>query len=89
MMLLPFLLTPVLTFSLSYLLTNLNILPILYGTDIAMGTPVVLSGLLAGGQRVAIWQVGIVLIQIGIYYPFFKVLDKQACKEEQKMIEKE
>lgn len=86
-LLIPFLLTPVLTFALSYLLTNLNILPILYGTDIAMGTPVILSGLLAGGQRVAIWQVGIILIQMCIYFPFFKVLDKQAQKEESMAIE--
>lgn len=86
-LLIPFLLTPVLTFTLSYILTNLQVLPILYGTDIAMGTPVILSGLLAGGQRVAIWQVGIILIQMVIYYPFFKVLDRQACKEEINTVE--
>lgn len=81
-LLIPFLLTPIVTFSLSYLLTNLNILPILYGTDIAMGTPVILSGLLAGGPRVAVWQVFIIAIQMCIYFPFFKVLDNQARKEE-------
>lgn len=81
-MIIPLLVTPVITFGLSYLLTFIGILPPLNGTEIPLGTPIILSGLLCGGWRVAVWQVLIVLMQFGIYLPFFRVLDAQAVKEE-------
>lgn len=27
-------------------------------------------------------QIVLIMVQVAIYYPFFKVLDKQACEEE-------
>lgn len=88
-MFIPFLIGPIVTFSLSYLLTRLGILPYLNGTEIATGTPVIFSGLLTGGWRVALWQIVLILIQMGIYFPFFRILDKQALAEEEQGITEE
>ena len=37
---------------------------------------------MTGGLRAAILQVILVIVQMLIYFPFFKVLDNQAVKEE-------
>ncbi len=81
-MFIPFLLTPVITFTLSYIMTAIGVLPYLNGTAIETGTPIILSGFLAGGWRVAIWQLILIAIQIVMYFPFFRILDKQAFAEE-------
>jgi PTS system cellobiose-specific IIC component len=67
---------------LSYVVTSLGIVPYLNGTEIATGTPVIFSGLLCGGWRVALWQIFLIVVQMCIYFPFFRVLDKQALEEE-------
>jgi PTS system cellobiose-specific IIC component len=81
-MFIPFLLCPLITFTLSYVVTSLGIVPFLNGTEIATGTPVIFSGLLCGGWRVALWQIFLIVVQMCIYFPFFRVLDKQALEEE-------
>jgi len=81
-MLIPFVITPIVTFSLKYFLTYTGILPHPYGMSVPLGTPVIMSGILAGGWKYGVFQVFAVLIQICIYLPFFKVLDAQALKEE-------
>ena len=42
-----------------------------------------LSGFLTGGWQAAVWQAVLVALQFAIYFPFFKMLDKQACADEQ------
>ena len=81
-MLIPMLVTPMITFGLSYALTAMGILPIMNGTDIPLGTPIVLSGILCGGWKIGLWQIVLVCIQMLCYFPFFKILDNQALKEE-------
>ena len=44
--------------------------------------PVVVGGFIAGGWKIAVLQVVLVLIGIAIYYPFFKISDKQAVAQE-------
>lgn len=78
----PFIVVPLINFILAYMLTKLGILPILNGMQIAVGTPVIVSGWLAGGIKVALYQVVVVAIQMLLYYPFFKTLDQQAIDEE-------
>ena len=82
MMLIPMLLAPMLSFLFSYLLTIVGILPYLNGMQLSTGTPVFLSGLLTGGWRAAIWQLVLIAMQFAIYFPFFKICDKQAVEEE-------
>lgn len=81
-MLIPLICTPIITFSLSYLMTSIGVIPVMNGMEIPLGTPIVLSGMLCGGWKLALWQVVLVLIQIACYFPFFKVLDNQAVNEE-------
>ena len=81
-MLIPLICTPIITFSLSYLMTSIGVIPVMNGMEIPLGTPIVLFGMLCGGWKLALWQVVLVLIQIACYFPFFKVLDNQAVNEE-------
>ena len=82
LMLIPMIVTPLLSFGLSYLLTVLGVLPYLNGLQLSTGTPVLLSGFLTGGWRAAVWQIVLVAMQFAIYFPFFKICDKQAVAEE-------
>lgn len=88
-MILPFILTPILTFSLSYICTVMGIVEPLNGTQVPLGTPVIMNAIIAGGWKQALLQLVCVFIQIGIYLPFFKVLDKQACAVEAQLPKEE
>ena len=81
-MLIPMVFTPIITFVLSYAMTSIGIIPIMNGTEIPLGTPIILSGMLCGGWKLALWQIVLVLIQIACYFPFFRILDNQALKDE-------
>ena len=81
-MIIPLIITPITTFLISYILINIGVIPPLNGTTIPLGTPVVFGGLVAGGWKVAILQVALIAVQILIYLPFFKALDRQAVLEE-------
>ncbi|WP_028043996.1 PTS sugar transporter subunit IIC [Candidatus Stoquefichus massiliensis] len=85
-LLIPFVFLPVILIGISYLLTMTGILPV--GNGIAAGAAIpVFSGLIIGGWRVALWNVVEIMITVLVYLPFFKILDKQACQEEQVSIE--
>ena len=83
LMFVPMLLSPLVCFLSSYLLTVVGILPYLNGIQLSTGTPVVMAGFLAGGWQGALWQVVLVALQFAIYFPFFRIVDKQALAEEQ------
>lgn len=78
----PLLLTPVVTFIISYMSMAMGLVPYPNGVGVPLGTPVVFSGLVSVGWQAAVLQVILIVIQVAIYYPFFRVLDKQACEEE-------
>ncbi len=84
LMFIPMILAPVVSFLLSYGLTVAGILPYLNGIQLSTGTPVFLSGFLAGGWKAAVWQLCLIAVQFVIYYPFFKMCDKQAITDENK-----
>lgn len=83
-MFIPMILTPLLSFILSYAFTVAGIVPVLNGIQLGTGTPVLLSGFLAGGVGAMVWQALIVALQFAIYLPFFRICDRQALEEEQK-----
>lgn len=87
-MLIPMMLAPTVTFFLGYFAMETGIMPYLTGAELPNGTPVVLGGFLAwGGIRGAIFQSILIAISTLIYYPFFKILDKQALEEEANITE--
>ena len=82
-MIIPLILTPITTFLISYLTMSIGLVPYPNGVSVPLGTPVIFSGFIAVGWQAAVLQIILILIQMAIYYPFFRVLDKQALAEEQ------
>lgn len=83
-MLIPLIITPVITFLISYAVMSLGLIPFTNGVAPALGTPVVLVGLVCVGWQGAVLQVVLIAIQVVIYAPFFKIVDTQAYREETK-----
>lgn len=84
----PFVFTPVILIAIAYGLTVIGLLPIGNGVGGPMGTPVLIAGMFNLGIPGVIWQAVALVLSIVIYYPFFKVLDNQALKEEKELAEK-
>lgn len=82
-MIVPFILTPVITFLITYGVMMLGLVPYANGAAIPLGTPIIFSGLVGVGWQGAVLQAVLIVVQVIIYLPFFKVLDNQALKEEQ------
>ncbi len=83
-MAIPWIGTPVVISILAYILTYIHVLPRLT-TIVPLGTPVIMSGMIAGGAagwRVALFQVAIIIIGALIYLPFFKIIDKKSYMNE-------
>lgn len=83
-LIIPFVLAPLVTQVLAYLLTAAGILPVLIGYQIPWTMPPIVSGFIQGGWQVALYQAFSLVLTFAIYYPFFKIIDKQACLEEGK-----
>ncbi len=81
-LLVPFIVTPLITSSLGLAATYLGIIPKLRGLNAPTGTPVVVRGFLEGGWKVAVFQVLLVVISFLIYYYFFKKMDQEAYSKE-------
>lgn len=81
----PFVFTPVILIAIAYVLTVLGIMPIGNGVGAPVGTPVFIAGLFNLGIAGVIWQIVAFLLSVLIYYPFFKILDNKALKEEQEL----
>lgn len=79
----PLILTPIITFTITYVCMSIGLVPFTNGAEIPLGTPVLLSGIIGCGWQAAVLQVFLVLVQIAIHLPFFKLLDKRALEEEQ------
>lgn len=83
-LIIPFVLAPLVTQVLAYVLTAVGILPVLIGYQIPWTMPPIVSGFIQGGWQVALYQAFSIVLTFAIYYPFFKIIDKQACLEEGK-----
>ena len=82
LMFIPMIFGPLLSFILSYVATIAGIVPVLNGVQLSTGTPIIMAGFLTGGWVAALWQLVIVALQFVLYFPFFKMMDKQAYEEE-------
>ncbi|MHC5228048.1 PTS sugar transporter subunit IIC [Enterococcus sp. LJL99] len=78
----PFIVTPAIMVTLAYIGMRTGILPYLPGLSAPLGTPAILSGLLAGGWKWAIFQALMIVLSAATYYPFFKTVDAQAYQKE-------
>lgn len=86
-MAIPFITVPLIQTLVAYLAIAANIVPRLNGVQVPFGMPILVNGVLAGGWKVAVLQVVLIAIGMLVYFPFFKVLDKQALKSEKVLSE--
>ena len=79
----PFVVIPVFSILFAYVLTILGIVPIPPGITTPIGTPVILQGLMQGDWRIAALQGVLCVFSLIGWYPFFKIIDKNALKDEE------
>lgn len=81
-MAIPFILTPLVQLLVAYGATVTGIVPKLSGVQVPFGMPVIVNGFIAGGWKVAVLQVVVILIGVVIYLPFFKLSDRKDYQSE-------
>lgn len=78
----PFILTPVLSGFLTYLVIYLGILPPFNGLYVPWTTPPIVSGLIVGGWQGAVWQALMLLMTVATYWPFARKYDQILVAQE-------
>lgn len=78
----PFILTPLVQVAVAYLATAIGLVPRLNGVQVPFGMPIFVNGVIAGGWKIAVLQVVLVLIGMAIYFPFFKFSDSKDYQNE-------
>lgn len=79
----PFMITPILSLLLAYFAIQTGIMPAPTGIIGVSSMPIIAYGLMQGSWKIAVYQVVATLMSAAIWFPFFKVADKQALDEEQ------
>lgn len=74
----PFILTPLISGSLTYFMIKIGVLPMLTGIQVPWTTPPIISGFIIGGWKFMVWQILMLLLSVIIYFPFAKIADKKA-----------
>ncbi len=79
----PFVCVPMMNLTLSYFATVLEIIPRTTGVSLPWTTPIGFSGWLSTGSFVAsLWQFGLLILGMVVYFPFIRTLDKKYLEEE-------
>lgn len=76
------LLTPTLSL-ITYHLMKIGLVPIPHGIQLPWTMPPVINGFLQGGVGLAVYEAVTILIAVAVWFPFFKMADNQALKQEQ------
>lgn len=79
----PYILNPIICTTLSYLSIAIGLVPRLSGVEVNWTMPQIVSGFLAQGWQAAVLQVVLIAITTAIWFPFFKLVDKNTVKEEE------
>ena len=79
----PFVMVPVISTAVAYLAMDMGLVPLLGAINPPWTTPGIISGLIAGGFRVAILQVVIIAISFFGYFPFIRKQDQINYENEQ------
>ncbi|MDO8227232.1 PTS lichenan transporter subunit IIC [Bacillus cabrialesii] len=84
MLLLPFIITPLVTVTLTYIGMSTGLVAKPAGIAVPWTMPPIFSGYLATGGKVsgAVMQAINIAVSFVVYYPFFRMWDKQKLKEE-------
>ncbi|MHA6533148.1 PTS sugar transporter subunit IIC [Paenibacillus sp. BAC0078] len=78
----PFIASPIVCVVLGYVATTIGLLPAPIGIYPAFGTPIFALGFIEGSWRLAAAQLVLIPVCMLIYYPFFRILDRQALERE-------
>ncbi|MBQ1532711.1 MAG: PTS sugar transporter subunit IIC [Solobacterium sp.] len=82
-LLIPMLIVPIITFLLGFLAMKIGLVPYLCGVGPSLGTPLVLYGFLSyASWKGALLQVVLIAVSTACWYPFFRIVDRQALAEE-------
>lgn len=81
-MIVPFLLTPLVLSIVAYFSMSTGLVPLTNGVNIPWTTPPVISGFLVSGWRGAVLNIVQIALSAAIYFPFFKIADNLAVKQE-------
>ena len=83
LMAVPFIFVPVLNTITATIATSIGILPITAGVQLPWTTPILFSGWLVTGSFVAsLFQLAQLAMDMAIYFPFLKMLDRKYLEEE-------
>ena len=89
LMAIPFILAPVANTIIGYVATVTGIMPITLGVQLPWTCPIFFSGFLVTGSIMgSVVQIVQLAVDILIYYPFFKLLDKRYLDDESKTSDK-
>lgn len=80
----PFLFMNAISLTIAYALTAIGLVPRVAGMTPMSGMPIIFSGLMEGSWKIAVLQVVLVLLQMVVWYPFFKKADNEAYEIEMK-----
>src|SRR5690625_5602400 len=76
-MAIPFITVPLLQTIGAYAAIAVGLVPQLNGVNPGFGLPVFVNGFMTGGWKVSLLQLVLVLLVALVYYPFFRIADKQ------------
>lgn len=85
-MVLPFILTPMVSGLITYFALYTGIVPLFTAVQVPWTTPPIISGFLVGGIRTAILQFVVLAIGFFIYYPFIRKVDSLNYKQETEIV---
>lgn len=87
LLIIPFILAPIALVIVSYLAMSLGWVAKPSGVAVPWTTPIIISGYLASGGKLSgsVLQLVNFFLSLAIYYPFFRLWDKQKLAEEQTM----
>lgn len=78
----PTVVTPLITGLIGYGAISVGFLPRMTGASLPTGVPTLFNAIILAGWKGLIVQLIAILISVAIYYPFFRVADKEAYQEE-------
>ena len=87
MTIIPFIVCPIVVSSVGYLLMKLHIIAPYIGILGLGSLPPFIHGMVNGSISAGIYELVAVVLSCVIWYPFFKMLDKQALEEENRIKE--
>lgn len=85
-MVLPFILTPMVSGVITYFALYTGIVPLFTAVQVPWTTPPIISGFLVGGIRTALLQFVVLAIGFFIYYPFIRKVDSLNYKQETEIV---